>query len=151
LVGKDHPDVEALALAINDQTSPIKAMSSPPMLRASWDIWVKESAQRPHLVPYNLWREVALVADLQPFLVWRGGAKAADIEDALAPALDRHERLARAARVSRREDPGPVSTLDADPRRPRLASRAQGLDTDELMSSLGVPASAMDFVLGGKR
>jgi len=70
-VGWTHPDVEALSLCCADPglrgTDPLAA---PPMFRASWDLVVAASYERPGLVPGPLWDRVRAATALGPFLAW---------------------------------------------------------------------------------
>lgn len=71
LLGDSHPDVEALSLATNESgTSHV--FTTPPMLRASWMLVVRASAQRPDLVPIgSLSAQVAdCVLGNEPWLTW---------------------------------------------------------------------------------
>jgi hypothetical protein len=70
-VGWTHPDVEALSLRCADPGlrtgGPIAA---PPVFRASWDLIVAASYDRPGLVPPALWARVRASTTLGPYFVW---------------------------------------------------------------------------------
>ena len=78
LLGREHPDVEALALRQEKEDSRYE-FRVPPMLRQSWRLVVEATLRKPELVPIgSLASQVAdhLLAD-EPWLVWsapRGSA-----------------------------------------------------------------------------
>lgn len=51
MVGTEHPDVEALALKLEQQSNYI--FTTPPMLQRSWSLICQATADKPHLVPEN--------------------------------------------------------------------------------------------------
>jgi len=59
MVGHKHPDVEALALKLDEQTD--FRFETPPMLQRSWSLICEATAERPELVP-----EDSLLAKLAP-------------------------------------------------------------------------------------
>jgi hypothetical protein len=90
LLGETHPDVEAIALQLENGTS--YAFSSPPMLRRSWALLVEATTSRSMVIVPNslaariwdrLWAE-------EPWLLWEvpealttGGAKGLGLESQL--------------------------------------------------------------------
>jgi hypothetical protein len=70
-VGWTHPDVEALSLRCADPglraTEPVTV---PPMFRASWDLLVAASYERPGLVPAPVWERVRATTLIGPFFAW---------------------------------------------------------------------------------
>jgi hypothetical protein len=83
-VGWTHPDVEALSLRCTDPglrgTDPVAV---PPMFRASWDLVVAASYERPGLVPGPLWDRVRAATTLGPFLAWAADDTTRDAHAAL--------------------------------------------------------------------
>jgi len=70
-VGWTHPDVEALSLRCADPG--LRAggpVTAPPMFRASWDLVVAASYDRPGLVPPALWARVRASTTIGPFFAW---------------------------------------------------------------------------------
>jgi hypothetical protein len=70
-VGWTHPDVEALSLCCADpglRTS--EPVTVPPMFKASWDLLVAASYERPGLVPDAVWERVRASTAVGPFLAW---------------------------------------------------------------------------------
>lgn len=71
MVGGDHPDVEALALACPGLVpSPDTPIGTPPMFHRSWRLLVRAAKERPELVPRALWDKVRATTGMRPFLVW---------------------------------------------------------------------------------
>jgi hypothetical protein len=70
LVGKNHPDVEALAIKINAESD--FTFNIPPMLRRSWGIVVGETFENPNLVPLtSLAAKISTrIWGSEPFLLW---------------------------------------------------------------------------------
>ena len=71
MLGNDHPDVEAIALGADLPTE--HRFAHPPMLRASWNILVPHSIERPELVPPgSLSARIGTAISYQdPWLIWR--------------------------------------------------------------------------------
>ena len=71
LVGKNHPDVAALALQCADaRLRRVGALIGPPMLHRSWGMLVQGAAKRPSLIPSAMWSRVHALTALAPYLVW---------------------------------------------------------------------------------
>jgi hypothetical protein len=103
LVGKNHPDVEALSLACRDPKLRTTAVFTvPPILRRSWTLMVQASNERPDILPAPLWDRVIARAMTAPFLSWlvvSEAQRAALIVDMTA-AVDSHRRMYQASGVS---------------------------------------------------
>lgn len=70
LLGRSHPDVEALALGAG--LSDVAPVASPPMLRRSWTLLLNGTATRPGLIPsYSLAGRIPThLWSVEPWLVW---------------------------------------------------------------------------------
>jgi hypothetical protein len=105
LVGEQHPDLCALWLRRTDgHHGSDRALPSPPMLRASWDIAVEESVSTPSLIPPDstCGQIAGRVAPSATWLLWRREAQGADagsqaIQQALRMYLEARDRLDKAA------------------------------------------------------
>jgi hypothetical protein len=175
LLQYQHPDVEALALAID--VSGGYSFTVPPMLRRSWSLVVNATITRPDLVPaaslaasaaQNLWSE-------EPWLVWHEPAPAvatppnavttapeARVESDLEAAFQAHV-LALSPRVPRSDSPfGAVrkmrATLGSVPESASAsiafaAPATPGpLQVDDnkigfLVRTLGIPRSSVESML----
>jgi hypothetical protein len=97
LVGREHPDVEALSLRCTDEgLRCVKPIKSPPMFQRSWTLLVEASQKRPSLLPRGLWDRVQAHTSLPPYFIWsadeqsKEAARAALVNSALGlmvPAL----------------------------------------------------------------
>ena len=157
LLGRAHPDVEALALPLGKPAPEArKAFGTPPMLRRSWSLIVDATLDDPDLVPAQsqasrvadrLWHEGA-------WHVWRGrtptGAMIVDQSDAIvdvlagrlqrkaahadtAPGVGGLERRSKAKRAMR-APVGKVATLSD--REMRGLARAFGIPRHKMDSLL---------------
>jgi hypothetical protein len=71
LVGKTHPDVEALSLACSDPTlRSTEPFAAVPMFERSWRLILNASRDKPALIPSELWQRVFALVSSPPFLVW---------------------------------------------------------------------------------
>lgn len=146
-----HPDVDALRLAV-DPAAPV-AFPLPPMLRASWQVVIAASAQRPELVPPDsLAATVAgSVYDTSTWLIWRAprtrhppraarrpvaeGASVVTLMSALVAQVPvqgsaRRKALAKLAPVQR--DLVNFAAASA-------TSAAEGPDEQAVLKAMGVP------------
>jgi hypothetical protein len=70
-VGWNHPDVEALSLRCADPgLHTTEPLTTAPMFRASWDLLVAASYDRPGLVPATLWARVRAGSDVGALFAW---------------------------------------------------------------------------------
>lgn len=71
LLGRDQPDVTALATqASNQLLDQLEPVTVPPMLWRSWLLLIEASNDRPDLLPIETWQHVIRLRPLRPFLVW---------------------------------------------------------------------------------
>ena len=71
LLGKGHPDVEALALKCADpKLRRVGALTGPPMFQLSWTLLVQGAQKRADLIQSDMWARVHAQAALPPFLIW---------------------------------------------------------------------------------
>ena len=88
LLGLEHPDVEALALLLDEKSS-IFIFDAPPTLRRSWPLVLRSTVERPEVVPADsLMSKVAYqICGEEPWLIWRSpveSLQALTTEDLLA-------------------------------------------------------------------
>ncbi len=71
LLGREHPDVAALATrASNQSRDDLGPVTVPPMLWRSWLLLIEASNEWPELLPVATWRRALKVLPMRPFLVW---------------------------------------------------------------------------------
>lgn len=69
LVGRDHPDVEALSLrCANAQLRAARPVTMPPTFSHSWQLVTEASYEWPELVPIELWQRVHAAVSIGAFL-----------------------------------------------------------------------------------
>ena len=75
LLGADHPDVRALSLRTSVPAEGNEPITSPPMLKASWDLVVAASTRRPSVVAVRSPAAATATCALPggPWLTWIGG------------------------------------------------------------------------------
>jgi len=102
LVGRDHPDVEALSLRVADRRLRTnRPFTVPPMLKRSWSLLVKASNSRRSLVPAELYDRVRSFVIGPAYFVWAVSAtNAPDPARRLASAETKF-RAAEATRETR--------------------------------------------------
>ena len=139
LLGKNHPDVQAIALGTPWEGTP-KPITEMPMLRASWDRIVGSTVTRPDLVPSNspAGQLSTRVLPSAPWLVWR----AADTSST-RPSASKMEVLRSYLR--RPAESALPSGLEATFPTPAVSLDRE--DREELTRSLGVPNSVLDDML----
>ena len=95
LLGREHPDVAALATrASNQSRDDLGPVTVPPMLWRSWLLLIEASNEWPGLLPVATWRRALKVLPLRPFLVWSA-------EDDQEQTMERWQRgVAAAVRAS---------------------------------------------------
>jgi hypothetical protein len=137
LLGMDHPDVAALALAAGELPSDYR-FSVPPMLAASWQLILEATAKRPGLVPAD--SPAARIADRVcqggPWLVWEHDGPLDT--SALPPAL--RDWLAHRTKAAPPRDPNAAKPADVDPADVALIESLRRVDV--------TPADLGDY-LGG--
>lgn len=99
----DHPDVNALRLAMASRPSNTLSFALPPMLSASWSIIVDRAAKRPDLVPAGSLssRVASCLWGNGPWLIWLAeqvaetstGTSSATVADALAAVSELGSRF----------------------------------------------------------
>jgi hypothetical protein len=148
LLGKEHPDVRALALRRNAASDPpVEEFPSVPMLRPSWDLIVEATIRGRCIVPVNSPAGVIApsVVPSFPWLTWREATVAKD---------GRHPRMValvdylRARTLADR----PQSLLRSTEVAELPAARAQVPDLDddtkvEVARSFGVPQFVLEDML----
>lgn len=88
--GNSHPDVEALALALDPKASSY-VFSAPPMLNQSWKLVVRASAKRPKMVPLlSLAGHVAERLIGSPF--WTAWELSGSLQQPFTPEADASRR-----------------------------------------------------------
>jgi hypothetical protein len=169
VLGSDHPDVRALFLARATPSPTVpRHITSPPMLRASWDLAVAQSLLERDVFPEDseASRISALVLPGSPWLLWKGSST---VEGATAADKRLEETLQDFFAARSRADIAKSNA--AKPFRSRLNSTfrtlAHGLDLvrgtastvrdtmpelsldekGELTKVLGIPASKLDAML----
>jgi hypothetical protein len=95
-LGSDHPDVEALSLrCVDSRARTRRPLSSPPMLRPSWSLYVVGSADLREIVPYPIWKRIRQLVVAPPYLTWRRSTEARrDPAMALVRSIRRRTALA---------------------------------------------------------
>jgi hypothetical protein len=83
LMGPDHPDIQALSLRLPSSSASV-SISTPPMLRASWDLVVEASFQQPNVVAEGSLAERigGRIVPSVPWLAWR-----ADLLEGVEPGI----------------------------------------------------------------
>jgi hypothetical protein len=155
-----HPDVEALALLVDDLTVGYQ-FDWPPMLRRSWAIVVRASAGRDNLIRAGGWadRIVGRVWGAEPWLQWLSpapddeevprsftiGAEAATeatttTDDVYLAALSAHlQALAT--------PPGPHRGGRRGPASAKAPAALDGHQVEQLIAALGVPRRHLERLL----
>jgi len=138
LVGREHPDVEAIAAFIETPTK--YSFNTPPMLQRSWSLICEATADNPELVPENsLLSEVAQSWWCNSFwLTWLTpeageGSESAEYPDELSDLEEAVMLQLKATRRRRRGDSPPASVaydLNASPSEAGSVSRGASADQD---------------------
>lgn len=132
MVGTQHPDVEALALALKGQTG--YKFKTPPMLQKSWSLICATTAERPHLVEENsllenvsesLWGNSIWLTWLTPQPEDKPKC-ANDVEEAIVMQLKSTRHGKSRARATRNARPGRERSM-----MPGVAPKADALKTEE--------------------
>jgi hypothetical protein len=86
----NHPDVDALRLALASRPSRTLVFNAPPMLASSWSIIVDKAAKLPQLVPAGSLasRVAACQWGSGPWLIWLGDQVANPSQSAPSPSLE---------------------------------------------------------------
>ncbi|OSJ36548.1 hypothetical protein BSZ19_03725 [Bradyrhizobium japonicum] len=166
LLGSDHPDVRALCLARRTPLSEVpRRITSPPMLRASWDLAVAHSLKESDIFPEDSEANhiATLVLPGSPWLIWKtptdGEGSSMRLEETLQDFVAARSRADRA----RSNATNPVrSRLNSAYRTlahglevvrgtaPTVREAMPELSLDEkgeLTKVLGIPASKLDSML----
>ena len=76
IVGKRHPDVEALSLRCLDPKLRTRAApDGPPMFSASWQLLVEASRKHKKVISRKMWERVHALAPFPPLMVWATDSK----------------------------------------------------------------------------
>jgi hypothetical protein len=148
LVGRSHPDVEALALR-TELSREVVHIEDPPMLRRSWGIIAEESVRRPGLISDSLISGPApLLWPEDPWHIWQTSQtlesspdpELSELEEAVAERLGISSRLRRALRDQAR-GPSPKHKADRPGRRGdrNVSSRSMDFGFDEAKSRSATP------------
>jgi hypothetical protein len=116
-LGRDHPDVAALATRCRDQSlRPKQPVQVPPILEASWHLLIAASQTERELIPLQLWQRVHAPVFVPPFCVWStDAATQRSYREALAEsAFGRHHD----------REPGAGAALAATPSAMPISDRA---------------------------
>lgn len=166
MLGSDHPDVRALCLARRTPLPEVpRRITSPPMLRASWDLAVAHSFTEPDIFPEGSEanRISTLVLPGSPWLIWKtptdGQGSSIRLEETLQDFLAARSRADKA----RSNATNPVrSRLNSAYRtlayglevvRGTAATVREAMpelsldEKGELTKMLGIPASKLDSML----
>ena len=170
LLGPEHPDVAALWTKVEDHVPPVR---EPPMLRASWDLLVEASADRPDLiVPDSPAAKIApYVVPSAAWLVWQPPADAQDTScvdaklDVLRSYMRAHVETGRLDALRREADysgsAGGGDALESEalesvapPTQPGVMNDPGALGPEalaDLTRALGVPLRTLDKMLKSLR
>ena len=158
LLGPEHPDVASLCTKVTGNVLPVR---EPPMLRASWDLLVEASAERPDLiVPDSAAAKVApYVVPSAAWLVWQPPADAQDNSrvDAKLEVLRSYLEAQSKVFESSKSVAHGLAAGDADDTALEslaLSSATPGLDKGafaDLTRALGVPRHVLDGMLKSLR
>jgi hypothetical protein len=71
MIGRDHPDVEALSFRCQDPALAHRgSINAAPMFSRSWRIILEAASSRYKLVPLDLWKRTMAAGTMPPYLVW---------------------------------------------------------------------------------
>ena len=133
ILGRDNPDLQALALRAGSRPLPRQGLRHPPMLRAGWDALVETSVRVPDVIVEG--SPAATVASRvlpgEPWLTWDAGSAEADRAKVLTGILDDY-LTSRVNRAASRTAPAPASRSSPSPsRRTRSRIASRRLDRDD--------------------
>jgi hypothetical protein len=137
LLGNDHPDVQALALACPDEgLRPDAPVTALPLFQRSWHLLLAASHDNRSLLPSRLWERALARSAQAPFLAW-----STDRLRRSALQLELAEAAWGAMLPATTATMGNVVTLGRPV--PRISPRAEARRRARL---LDVPASALDML-----
>jgi hypothetical protein len=152
MLGRDHPDVEALSLKLDDPAQRTqRTFTEPPMLRRSWSLIVEASNDKRDICERKVWERISRMTALQPFLSWvkppRRGTSA-QLEESLKETLKAYVALAT--------DPTALATTTTERAigMAEMAGPAAGMfpmradDGDDAASAPGAPPARDDDAIG---
>jgi Caspase domain len=143
MVGRKHPDVEALSFRCQDpqlvHKGPIDAR---PMFHRSWRIIMEAAAQRPALVPLDVWERTAASGSMPPYLIW---SRAASTRRASLDGF-RHKVIHLSMTPANLPEPSPASRASAV----HKSKKVKALRT-EIARETGVPVNALAPLIGSSR
>jgi hypothetical protein len=71
MIGRDHPDVEALSFRCQDPTLAHRgSINAAPMFNRSWRIILEAASSRHKLMPLDLWKRTMAAGTMPPYLMW---------------------------------------------------------------------------------
>jgi hypothetical protein len=175
VLGRDHPDLRVLCLRRNTPIPEVpRALDTPPMLRASWDLAVAASLEDPNAFPETggVLEIAQRIAPTGSWLVWRRepseestNASRVGVSSALAQSLEGYiaakVRLEGARLASNQSVLGHVASAvrnvissginrlrgKTEPSKLKLPS-LNADDRAELSRVLGIPAPLLNSILG---
>lgn len=137
LVGDQHPDVQALWLRHTGAT-PVGVTRTPPMLARSWSLLVTGSLTWPSIVPFELWRHVAMRAATAPFLSWLRSTTDTSVLESFLDDL-RREVTANPRAVA--------DSMRSNGRYPEArAADGDQRDLSKVAADLGIPKAAAEWL-----
>lgn len=154
IVGRDHPDVEALSFRCRDPDLAHQgAIDTRPMFHRSWRIILEAASTRSDLVPLALWKETTASGTMPPYLIW---SLQTSVQQAslrwLRKAVSGLSAVRAAAPMASASLAAPGSPTTAPPESDRLAatvapgaSAAQtpaAVSMGDFARQMGVPANA---------
>jgi hypothetical protein len=97
LVGRDHPDVEALSLrCASSELRTTTPFTAPPMFLHSWQLVIDATYQQENLVPDELWLRVHAAIPSGTFFVWAADEQARYTHASqLARVVDEYKPVSR--------------------------------------------------------
>lgn len=147
LVGRNHPDVEAISLRCPDEKlRRIAGVTTPPMFLQSWELLVQASRKRPGILPFELWERVVAVMPRPPYFAWGVDEETkrlyrSELARSIWQVSERHLTAFQGTQAS--------SSLAREPRAasaPRRVARADLADRRAV--KLQIPQSALEALRG---
>ena len=141
LVGRNHPDIEALSLKCPKRELRTKGpIEAPPLFERSWQLIVEGSQHTPKLVPLSLWQKVHAMVSMPPYLVWSVNADVqGEYRRALAEATFGPQAPTLEARGTAGRAPSAHPAAMAAPGPASIPRRAPSAGAHAEMAPMSVP------------